>query len=386
MRKSFLLPLSLLMVLAALPALAGWDEGVAAFKAKNFQGAAAEFQELVKQNPEAHSTHYMLGLSLQQLNRKEEALHHLRKAYDLNPNDLATQLALGRAYSNLKRYSEVNSLLGKVDASSLPGAQKAAFYQMRGQARFKSNDLDSALKDFAQLAKLKSSDASTQYLYGTTAFKVGQIDTAISALGKAVQLDGKDIDKKRSFVQVLIRKGRQSRDKTVKKSSYLQASKVAKQMVASQPTYDNYMLLVSAELGAGLYEDAISSGQAALGKKSDDWLAHYYLGQAMSSAKKYTEAEAPLKKAETLAGETDKKLVWTQLGYVYEKQKKYNQAIEAYQFAGNNGAIQRVKDNEETARFNTQVEEENARIKAMEEEARKLEEELKALEEGGGGR
>ncbi len=157
-------------------------------------------------------------------------------------------------------------------------------------------------------------------------------------------------------------------------------------MVASQPTYDNYMLLVSAELGAGLYEDAISSGQAALGKKSDDWLAHYYLGQAMSSAKKYTEAEAPLKKAETLAGETDKKLVWTQLGYVYEKQKKYNQAIEAYQFAGNNGAIQRVKDNEETARFNTQVEEENARIKAMEEEARKLEEELKALEEGGGGR
>ena len=386
MRKSLLLTLSFLMVFAALPALAGWDEGVAAFKAKDFQGAAAEFQELVKQSPDAHSIHYMLGLSLQQLNRKEEALHHLRKAYDLKPSDLATQLALGRAYSNLKRYSEVNSLLGKVDASSLPGAQKAAFYQMRGQARFKANDLDNAVKDFAQLAKLKSSDAATQYLYGTTAFKVGQIDTAISALGKAVQLDSKDNDKKRSYAQVLITKGRQSRDKTAKKSSYLQASKVAKQMVASQPSYDNYMLLVSAELGAGLYEDAIGSGQAALSKKSDDWLAHYYLGQAMSSAKQYVEAEAPLKKAETLAGQADKKLVWTQLGYVYEKQKKYSQAIEAYQFAGNNAAIQRVKDNEETARFNEQVEEENARIKAMEEEARKLEEELKALEEGGGGR
>ncbi len=385
MRKSLLRVLVLLTAVATLPAFAGWDEGVAAFKAKNYEGAAAEFQELVKQTPDGYRSHYMLGLSLQQLNRKEEALHHLRKAYDLNPNDLATQLALGRAYSNLRRYSEVNKLLGKVDASSLPGNQQAAFYQMRGQARFKEGSLDGAVSDFGQLAKLKPNDASTQYLYGTTSFKSGNLEQAIAALGKAVQLDSKDVEMKRSYAQVLISKGRQSRDKTAKKSAYLQASKVAKGAVASQPTYDNYMLLVSAELGAGLYEDAITTGKAALGKKSDDWLAHYYLGQAYSSAKKYDEAEPPLKKAEGLTKNSDdKKLVWTQLGYVYEKQKKYSKAVEYYEYAGNQAGKQRVKENEDTARFNAQVEEENRRIQEMEAEAKKLEEELKALEGGGG--
>lgn len=387
MRKSLLRVLSLLMALVTLPALAGWDEGVAAFKAKNYQGAVAEFQELVQQNPEGYRSHYMLGLAFQQLNRKEEALHHLRKAYDLNPSDLPIQLALGRAYSNLRRYNEVSKLLGKVDASSLPGAQKAAFHQMRGQARFKEGDLNNAVKDFASLAQLKPNDASTQYLYGTTAFKTGDIAKAISALGKAVQLDPNDAEKGRSYAQVLISKGRQSRDKTAKKSAYLQASKVAQNVVKSQASYENYMLLVSAQLGAGLYEEAITTGQSALGKKSDDWLAHYYVGQAYSSAKKYTQAVGPLKQAEGLAKEgDDKKLVWTQLGYVYEKQKNYAQAIEAYQFAGNDDGVTRVRDNENTASFNANVEEENRRIREMEEEARKLEEELKALEGGGGGR
>lgn len=386
MRKSLLRVLSLLMALIALPALAGWDEGVAAFKAKNYEGAVAEFQELVQQTPEGYRSHYMLGLALQQLSRKEEALHHLRKAYDLNPSDLPIQLALGRAYTNLRRYSEVDKLLSKVDASSLPAAQKSAFYQMRGQARLKQDNLGGAVKDFAQLAKLKPNDAATQYLYGTTAYKNDQLDTAISALGNALRLDPKDAEKNRFYAQVLIKKGQSARgDKTAKKSAYLKASKAAATAVTAKGSYENYILLVSSQLGAGLYEEAIVSGKGALAKKTDDWLAHYYLGQAYSSTKKYQDAVAPLKQAETLATDgKDKKLVWTQLGYVYEKQKNYPQAIEFYQFAGNAAGVTRVRDNEDTANFNKNVEEENRRIKEMEEEARKLEEELKALEGGGG--
>ena len=81
----------------------------------------------------------------------------------------------------------------------------------------------------------------------------------------------------------------------------------------------------------------------------------------------------------------DLKLIWTQLGFAYEKQKKYAQSIEAYQFAGNQGGVARVQENERTTRFNKQVEEENKVIKEMEAEAAKLERELKELESGGGG-
>jgi len=384
MRKTLPLVVSLLL-LSAASALAGWDEGVAAFTSKNYQQAVAEFQELVKQTPDGWRGYYMLGLSLEQLNRKEEALHNLRKAYDLNPNDLSVKIALGRAYYHLRRFGDVTSLLGTVDVSALPSAQQVAFYQIRGTARSKTNDEASALKDFEQLVRLKPDDAQVQYSYATMALNTDRLDTALGALKRAVQLDPKDPDKKRTYAQTLVRKGRLSRDKTTKKNAYAEGARLAKELVASDPSYDNYMLQLSAELGAGLYEQAIVTGKAALAKNNKDWLAHYYLGQAYSSAKLYQDAERPLLTAKEKATKPDDlKQVWRQLGYTYEKQRKYSASIEAYQFAGDSAGVARVTENEKTDSFNKQVEEENKIIKEMEAEAKKLEEELKELEGGGG--
>lgn len=385
MRKLLTLT-TLLLLMGSAPALAGWDEGVAAFTSRNFQGAANEFQELVKQNPEGYRGHYMLGLSLEQLKRKEEALHHLRKAYDLNPNDLSIKVALGRAYFNVRRYNDVTQLLGSVDASSLPEKQRIAFYQIRGQAKFKSGDTQAAVSDFKQLARLSPNDAQIQYMYGTTALSLGQTDAGIAALNKASQLDPSDLDKKRAYAQALIKKGRSTPDKSAKKQAYLRASELASEIAAKNASYDNLMLKVSAELGAGQYTEAVTSSEKAIAKKSDDWLAHYYLGQAYSSSQDFLKAEAPLNKAKSLTTKpADLRLIWRQLGYTYEKQKKYAQSIEAYQNAGDQAGVARVKKNEETASYNQAVEAENKAIQEMEAEAKRLEEELKALEAGGGG-
>ena len=385
MRKSLTLIVALSLLAGALPALAGWDEGVAAFTSKNFQGAVTEFQELVKQNPDGWRGHYMLGLSLEQLKRKEEALHHLRKAYDLNPNDLSIKVALGRAYKNVRRYGDVTKLLGSVDASSLPAKQRAAFYQIRGEAKHKSGDSSGAVKDFSQLAKLQPDSAKTQYLYGTTALAAGQTDAGISALRKASQLSPKDGDMKRAYAQALIKKGRTSRDKASKKQSYLRASQLAGELVAANASYDNLMLKLSAELGAGLYGKAVETGNAAAGKSGGDWLAHFYLGQAYTSNGQFQEAVAPLEKAKGMTTKPDDlKKIWKQLGFAYEKQKKYAQSIDAYQNAGDQGAVARVKENEETDRFNKGVEQQNQEIEKMKKEAAELEAELKALEQGGG--
>ncbi len=387
MRKTIpLIALSLLLI-GALPALAGWDEGVAAFTSKNFQGAVTEFQELVKQNPDGWRGHYMLGLSLEQLKRKEEALHHLRKAYDLNPNDLSVKVALGRAYNNVRRYGDVTKLLGSVDASSLPAKQRAAFYQIRGGAKHKSGDAQGAVKDYALLAKLKPDDAKTQYLYGTSALSLGQTDTAIAALRKASQLAPGDTDMKRAYAQTLIKKGRNSRDKATKKQSYLLASKVAGELAAKDGSYDNLMLKLSAELGAGLYAKAVETGNAASKKSSADWLAHFYLGQAYTSNGQFQQAVAPLEKARGMTTEPDElKTIWKQLGFAYEKQKKYTQSIQAYQNAGDQGAVARVTENQNTEKANANIDAENKLIEEMKKEAQALEDELKALEQGGGGR
>ena len=122
-------------------ALAGWDEGVAAFKAKNFKLAVQEFKTHIKANPEEWRGHYMLGLSyyLGQAysSNKQYAERSLRKAYDLNPNDLSLKAAM-------KRYLNTS-----------------------GQKQ----------------------EAAAQYMYGTTALKLGMKDGRAAKL-KAVKLDG----------------------------------------------------------------------------------------------------------------------------------------------------------------------------------------------------
>ncbi len=385
MRKTLVLIVSL-MVAGTGPALAGWEEGVAAFTSKNFEQAAQEFRALVENNPEGYRSHYMLGLSLEQLGRKEEALHHLRQAYDLNPNDLQTKLALGRAYKNVRRYNDVAKLLGTVDVSALPAAHQAVFYQVRGEARFKTNDMQGAVGDFERLARLKPQDAQVQHLYGTTALALGRLNDAVAALGKASRLAPNDEAKKSVYANVLIRKGRMSRDKTTKKTNYLKAAELGAELVKANPSYDNLILKCSAELGAGLYNEAVATGEAATLKKSDDWLPQFYVGQAYSSAKQYGKAVAPLEDAQELTEDPDAvRQIWNQLGFVYEKQKNFTASISAYQNAGNGTAVTRVTENEKTENANKRIEDENRRIKEMEEEARRLEEELKAIEEGGGG-
>ncbi|MEM1179247.1 MAG: tetratricopeptide repeat protein [Acidobacteriota bacterium] len=386
MRKALTVLAAVLMAATCIvaPADAGWDEGVAAFKTKNYKVASQEFQKLVDQNPEGYRGHYMLGMSLARMDRKEEALNHLRKAYDLNPNELSIKLELGRAYLGVRRYQEVTKLLSTVEVSSLPAQAKGVFYQMRGEAYLKTNQNARALSDFSQLAKIKPKDANVQFKYGVLALKEDQLEKAITAIDRSVRLDPSAADKKATYANALIKKGRMTRDKTAKKSSYLKAAELAADVVAKDASFDNLMLKMSAELGAGLYDDAVKTGERAQAKNSSDWIVPFYIGQAYTSAGKFVESETPLRKALELADANNQKKVWTQLGFAYEKQKKFADSITAYQNAGNAAGVQRVQENESIAQENERIEAENAQIRAMEEEAKRLEEELKKLEEGGG--
>ncbi len=375
------------LVTAAVPAGAGWDEGVAAFTKRDFKTAATEFEQMVQQNPEGYRAQYMLGLSLEQLGQREKALDHLRKAYDLNPNDVSIKLALGRAYKNLRRYGEVAQLLAQVDVGSLPTAQQTAFYQMRGEARYRTNNAEAALGDFQQLAKLNPSDPQVQFLYGTTALALERMDTAISALAKAVSLAPSDLEKKRTYVNALIKQGRMTRDKEAKRQAYLKAANHAEDLAKAEPTYDNLVLEISAEIGAGLYAEAVATGEKAVAKApGTDWLGHYYLGQAYTSNKQYDKAEAPLNQAMRIATDPkDVRLIQKQRGFVFEKQRDFAKAIEAYMAADDQSSVARVRNNEETFLENKRIEEENALIEQMRQEAEELEKQLEELEGGGGG-
>ncbi|MEJ2084849.1 MAG: tetratricopeptide repeat protein [Acidobacteriota bacterium] len=381
-RLSTILVSGVVLLTSAVAVRADWDAGVAAFKSGNYNEAAKQFQAFVDERPDVFQGHYMLGQSLAKLNRNQEALAHLKKAIELEPNNVGVQLILGKVYLEVGQYADAAAILGKIDSSSLPAAQQSAVHQMLALALEKSGDSGRALGQLAQAARAKPNDANVQYQYGAAALRAGDTATAVTALGKAASLEPNDPDKLNAYAQALVRVGRTSQG-NAKTQAYQKAAQAGAQLVALDPSYDNLMLLAGAQLGAKQYDGALSTLQQAARKNPSDWLPLFYMGQAYTQKENYSSAERSLASATSKASTAkDKSTINSQLGFVYEKQKRYDEAIAAYRTAGDQSGVARAQKNKETAEFNKAVEEENEIRRQLQEEKEKLEEELKGLPGG----
>jgi tetratricopeptide (TPR) repeat protein len=83
-----------------------FQEGVAAFNAKDFAGAAAKFEAAVAQNPNVAPLHMNLALAYLALKRNDEAVASLEKAAALAPTEAAIQFQLGSLYVDLQAYDK----------------------------------------------------------------------------------------------------------------------------------------------------------------------------------------------------------------------------------------------------------------------------------------
>jgi tetratricopeptide (TPR) repeat protein len=383
MRNYRIITVALLLLLTCSVTLqAGWEEGVAAFRAKNYAQAAEEFKAVVEEQPDWPGGHRMLGQSLLKLNRSQEALTHLRRAYDLQPDDVAVQLILGQAYVQAKRYRDASELLGNINVASLPKAQQGALHQMRAIAFDKTGQTSRAIQELARAVQLNPNSGDLQFQHGTMLFNNGDTAAAVQALEKAVSLDSGDPTKLKGYSDALLRYAREQRGQA-KTAAYQKAVSAAGRLVSASDNFDNLMLLGGAQLGAGSYTDAAGTFQRAAGKNSGDWLPHYYLGQAYTSAGQFDNAQRALQAALDKTEVADERnRIWSQLGFVYEKQRNFQQAITAYRRAGDAAGVQRVEENAAIEEFNAGVAAEEAEIARLKAEEEELERKLKELEEG----
>lgn len=370
---------TLTMVLTAGLAQADWNAGKAAFTAGNWATAAAEFQAVRDAQPDWFGGHFMLGWTNLKQNKGQEAVANLRKAYDLQPNDANIQLRLGEAYVQTGRHSDAVAFLSKINAASLPKNAQSYLAQLKAVALTKSGQAGAAVAELKKAAEANPNDADIWFSYGSTAYSTGNTGVAIPALAKAVQLQPSDMDKQKVYAQALVSQARRARgsDKT---SQYAKGAEAAQRVVASNASFDNLMLLGGAQLGAKQYDGAVSTYQQASAKNSSDWLPGYHLGQALTAKAQYNSAESALKTSlDRAKNAKDQATVWKQLGFVYEKQKNYNEAITAYNRGGDSGGSARVQENLATERENKRIEADNVEIQRLKEEKDKLEAELKNL-------
>ena len=94
----------------------------------------------------------------------------------------------------------------------------------------------------------------------------------------------------------------------------------------------------------GDYSTAAAEFQKVTKRNPTNWEAHFYLGRSHAELGKLERAERSLLAARRYADKpAEKKRAWKQLGFVYEKQKKYNKSIDAYQKAGARAEAARVR-------------------------------------------
>lgn len=381
MRKLITAAVVSLLVLGAVgPAEAGWEEGVQAFKSGNYSAAAKEFQAVVESSPEYAAGHFMLGQALAQLNRDQDALTAFRKAYDLNPNSVEFQFALANAYLTSKRYGDAAQLYERIDASGLPGQHRAAYQKNKAIAFEKSGRGDEAMAALRARARSAPNDADVQYDYGVAAYNAGETAAAVPALAKAVQLEATPKHRE-AYAKALVRQARE--DSSTKAANYGRAAEQARALVAADPSYENLLLLGEVQLGSKQYREAVDSFKKASAKKSNDWLALYYLSQAQTATGDFAAAESTLANLlRTDLSDENERRVYKQIGYVNERLKNYDEAKVAYTRAGDQKSVARIEQNQRISAENQEIEAHNRQIEQMRSEQEALEEELRELEEG----
>lgn len=376
-RRSALALAVLSFLLTASIATAGYEEGVAAFKARNFEQAVAEFQQFVEERPDQHAGYQMLGLSLISAGRPGDAVAPLEKALELKGENPADRLYLGRALHLSGSHRESISALSRLNIGSLPAKNQSQVYQMRSASYARLGNTGSAAADLGRVADLNPSDAGARFEYGQMLHSDAQLDPAIAAYERAISMDGSNSEWKTVLVNALKVKGRSTRG-SGKAGIYRKAEDVAMSLVGTSPSYDNLLLLGEVQLGGKNYESAASTFQQAISKKRNDWHSHFYLGQAYGSLERFNDAEAPLNDALGLASGDAERQILDYLGFVLSKQNKYDAAISAYERAGNSSGAARVRENKQIAQENEDADEFNRNIEELE---RQREELRKQLEE-----
>ncbi|MGA9771186.1 MAG: tetratricopeptide repeat protein [Blastocatellia bacterium] len=344
----------LLIILFAAPAAASdWERSVALYNKGEYRAALAEFQDITSERPDAAGAWYYIGLCEYKLKRYERVETPLSRAIDLleiqspaSPDIAGAWYTIGisnyllsryeKAVEPLKRYIELSERARReVD----PLARTAL-----GRAYFHLERYDEATSLLAATAD-KSKDSSVNYYYlGAIYFKREDDDRAIAALREAVRANAEDAAAMELLAESLMRKARKSN----LNSAWLEAVEVGERLRAIRDDQKTAGLSGRAYLGARQFDKAVAPLEKVAKANTDNGQAWLYYGIALSRSGQMRKAMEALEI--TIQLMPDSIAALSELGYVYESDKQYQQALRIYEkaYAATNdaaikGSIERVR-------------------------------------------
>lgn len=326
---------------------ADWERGVALYKKGDFRAALAEFQDLVRERPEVAGAWYYIGLCEFNLKRYNKVELPLSRAVDLlevqnpqSPDIAGAFYTIGlshyllaeydKALDPLKRYIDLNSKAKReVDPSARTALGRAYYYLER---------FDEALPLLAANKNENAKDTGMNaYLMGVMYFKKEDDDRAIPAFREALKTNAEDANALELLAESLMRKARKvgvspsGANANAANALWNEAATTGEQLKALRDDSKTANLLGRAYLGAKNFEKAVAPLERLAKENTDNGQAWLYYGIALSRSGKIRKAMEALEITIQLV--PDSVAAMSELAYIYESDKQYQQALRIYEKA-----------------------------------------------------
>ena len=354
----------LLLLAAAVPAHAEWNKGLEAYNKKDWANAVKEFEEVTKTNPDYAGGYYMLGVSQRAAGQLSPAIASLRKAVELDGSQASYKIALGQALLQAGQYQNAYELLKPLNMSSMESSHRSSYALLFAQAATKTNRPGEAINVLTAQARTDSRNYRLQQALGSAYAANGDEARAFEAYKSAYDLNSKDAASARNAIKAAISVARRSSSDSAKSNYYSQAGQIAERLASGSPSFEHYLLAGEAYLGAKEYQKALSWFDKAKAQQSSNALVYYYSAQCKTSMNQLNPAIADLQQALKIGASGKLRTqVYNQGGYIYDKKKDYDNAIQWYQEAGNSSMVRQMEDKKGRAAQNLQAQQECAEFK-----------------------
>src|ERR1041384_5159163 len=335
-----------------------WHRGTALYNNRHYKDALAEFQDIVLERPDAAGAWYYIGLCQFKLKRYDRVEVPLSHAIDLleiqtptTPDIAGAWYTIGishylqanydKAIAALNRYIDINEKAKReVDASARTALARSYYSLERydealpllaAASREKANSTDERIKE----------NAVNNYYLGAIYFKREDDDHAIVALREAVKLNPDDVAAMELLAESLMRKARKANSD----ARWIEAAEVGERLKLVRDDMKTANILGRAYLGAKKFDSAVAPLEKLAKANTDNGQAWLYYGIALSRSGQMRKAMEALEITIQLIPDSIPAL--SELGYVYESDKQYQQALRIYEkayAASNDPAIKAIVD------------------------------------------
>lgn len=272
-------------------AINAFNEGVTALQGGDKATARAKFEEATTLDPDMAQPYSVLGTLYLEAGDQDRAIEAGEKLLELSPNDPAALVVLYDAHVAKGDTATANQFLDRLSAAG-GGTDAAVRVFNAGADAARAGNLDTALTLFGKAIEMDSELAPAHAASARLLLVKERYEEALAAADKAISIDPDLVDVQRVRYEAFRRLGRED-----------EAREVFEQLAAADPQglaetlYDRG----KAAFEAGETAAAVQALEQAVQARPDHARAHYMLGLSYANAGDNAKAKQHLEKFVELA-------------------------------------------------------------------------------------